>query len=543
MTIGPGWVFDDSPIADPHGRGERAVEFLRHLKHPKSTLPGKAFQLDPPFERIVRRIYGPSDENGDRLVRMVYLQVGKGSRKTSLAAALALLHTFGPERRPEGQNYVLAADKKQARVAFNEAMSIVREIPRVAGASRPVDSENRLVHPGSGSFFEAIASGGAKAHGRTPEFVLVDELWAHQNAATWEAMRENADKSDTSLIIVATTAGRGGEAPDYPVYEYAKRVQTGEVDDPTFLPIIFEASKEDPWDAEEIWHKVLPGLRYGYPSLKSLRTAVKRAKEIPAERAAFEQFKLGIRQDNSLSTFVPMDVFDKGKREPIDIEEMKGRRAIVAVDASTKIDLTAVLAAVEDDEGNYLVKCWGFVPESTARRRSDQDGVDYLRWAEEGWIKLTPGDEIDAKTVEDFLREIGGELEVEEYDFDPAYSQPIRGPLGDDGFPVAIMRQGWVTQSPALATLEGAIFAGKVKWDSPVLRWCMENVVINTDTAGNRTMHKGRSRDRIDLAVCLWMAISRLTAGDSSGSWWDTEEAEEAFGSDGDGFDIEEEDE
>ena len=105
------WIFDESPIPDPHGRGQRAVDFLKLLKHPKSPLPGKAFQLDPPFERIVRRIYGPSDEHGKRQVRTVYLQVGRGSRKTSLAAALALLHTYGPERVPKGANYVAAADR------------------------------------------------------------------------------------------------------------------------------------------------------------------------------------------------------------------------------------------------------------------------------------------------------------------------------------------------------------------------------------------------------------------------------------------------
>lgn len=30
----PAWVFDNSPIPDPLGHGERAVEFLRRLRHP-----------------------------------------------------------------------------------------------------------------------------------------------------------------------------------------------------------------------------------------------------------------------------------------------------------------------------------------------------------------------------------------------------------------------------------------------------------------------------------------------------------------------------
>lgn len=53
----PSWIADDSPIADPLGRGENMVRFLRMLRHPKNRAPGRPFQLDPWQERIVRRAY------------------------------------------------------------------------------------------------------------------------------------------------------------------------------------------------------------------------------------------------------------------------------------------------------------------------------------------------------------------------------------------------------------------------------------------------------------------------------------------------------
>lgn len=52
----PAWIYDGSPIDDPFGYGERAVTFLRRLKHPKSRAPKSAFTLDDWQERIVRRI-------------------------------------------------------------------------------------------------------------------------------------------------------------------------------------------------------------------------------------------------------------------------------------------------------------------------------------------------------------------------------------------------------------------------------------------------------------------------------------------------------
>ncbi|KIZ41433.1 MULTISPECIES: terminase TerL endonuclease subunit [Rhodopseudomonas] len=519
---GPAWISDASPIPDPLGRGQRAVDFLRLLKHPKSRLPGKAFQLDPPFERIVRAIYGPTDAHGARLVRVVYLQVGKGSRKTSLAAALALLHTYGPERLPRGANYVAAADKGQARVAFEEALGIVEAIPQLAGASRPVDSKNRLIHPKSGSFFEALSSDGRNAHARTPMFILVDELWAHRKADLWQALRTGATKAPGSLLIVATTAGRGNESPDYPIYEYAKKVQAGEIIDPSFLPIIFEADPADAWDSEETWSKVLPGLPYGYPDLPSMRQYAREAKERPADRAAFEQFYLGRRQENSLSPFVDMAVFDEGKAT-IDVEALAGRECWIAGDMSSTTDLSAVLACFPDGD-DFIVLCWAFVPADNLQARADRDGVPYPRWAKEGWIIPTPGGVIDYRLIESHIRNLCEKYEAREIAFDPAYATPVLAPLTDDGYPTLTMRQGWVTQSPALNIVERAVIGRNLKWNSPVLRWCVENVAIHTDSAGNRVMHKGKSRDRIDLAVTLWMALVRASAGDSNVSIYSTDE-------------------
>ena len=47
----------------------------------------------------------------------------------------------------------------------------------------------------------------------------------------------------------------------------------------------------------------------------------------------------------------------------------------------------------------------------------------------------------------------------------------------------------------------------------PVLRWNFANVQIETDKAGNRTMHKGKSGNKIDGAVACAMAVARAAIG------------------------------
>lgn len=189
---------------------------------------------------------------------------------------------------------------------------------------------------------------------------------------------------------------------------------------------------------------------------------------------------------------------------------------------STTTDLTAVVAAFRDADGVVSVLPHFFLPGDNLRDHADRDGVPYPEWAEQGFLTATPGNVIDYTAVTDYLRELCARFNVRELAFDPAYAQPVMSPLQADGLPVMTMRQGWVTQSPALNELERVILAGNFRHGGhPLLRWCFANVAIYTDSAGNRTMHKGKSTGRIDGAVASWMAVARAAANDNTASVWD----------------------
>jgi phage terminase large subunit-like protein len=170
------WIFDSTPLPDPHGKGERAVRFIKALRHPKSTLPKKQFQLDPWQERIVRRIYGDTLPNGQRRIKTVFMLIGRGNRKTTLAAAIELLHTVGPEREPRGLAVSIANDRDQARLTLDEMAGMIAAHPRLVEATRVQSTNNRITHEKSGAQYRAMSADAATAHGRTPNFAFVDEL-------------------------------------------------------------------------------------------------------------------------------------------------------------------------------------------------------------------------------------------------------------------------------------------------------------------------------------------------------------------------------
>lgn len=535
ITVGAG-----TNVPDPLGYGQRAVDFLRSLKHPKSRLPEKAFQLDAWQEAIVRKIYGPTDEHGNRIVRNVVIMLPRGNRKTSLGAALSLLHTDGPEATPNGEVIFAAADQKQAKIGFREVEGIISAggyMWRKGQASRRFDADkhvklqeyrNKIAFP-NGSFLEALSNDAGTQHGRTPVFALIDEIHAWKKRDLWDVIRTGLVKVPGSLSVVITTAGRGQDNIAFEVIDYARRVARGEIDDPATLPILFETNPEADWRDEAVWRAANPGMAHGYPDLYGLRQLAREAEHRPADRDAFRQLHLNVWLDYSEAPFVEMATYDEGKA-PVDLDDMEGEQepCWLGVDLSSNSDLTAVVACWGSPEEGYTVHPWLFCPEDNLRRRAERDGVPYPLWAEQGHIIPTRGNVVDFAAVEDHIRELCARFNVQEIAFDPHLARVMMSNLAEDGFPAVEMRQGWVTMAPAVKELERAIVGRKFRHGGhPTLRWHFSNIAIETDKAGNISFHKGKSKDRIDGAVACAMAIGRCMAGNSNRSSYD--DADENF--------------
>lgn len=530
----PEWIYDGSEIPDPLGHGERAVTFLRALRHPKSILPQRRFQLDPWQERIVRKIYGPRNPDGSRVVGRVALMLPRGARKTSLAAALALLHTIGPERRPGGEAVFAAADRKQAGIGFREAVGIIREDKRLASAVNVYDAHNapkKLLYRKEGSYLEVVSSDAGAQHGRTSGFVLADEIHVWKGRDLWEALTTGLEKIDDSLLVVASTAGRGQDTLAWEFFEDARQVARGAVDDPSILPILFEADRKDDWEDEALWHRVNPGLQYGYPSLKGFRAHAKRAQRSAGDRQSFKQLKLNIWLDASTDPFVDMDIYDEGAKG-YDIDDLRDEPCWLAVDLSSTIDLSVIVACWRVADG-YFVKPWFFCPEATVSQgdmpeleeddgvssREAASGAPYQAWADGGYITPTPGAVIDYAEIESRIVELCEEFNVQEVAFDPYRAQQVQQRIMALGLPAADFRQMPSLMMPAYMELERALLGGEFfHGGHPVLRHCFANVVVKRNDLGHVTKFtKPKQWLSIDGAVASAMAVARASAGDMGG--------------------------
>ncbi len=527
----PAWVFDNSPIDDPKGFGQDAVDFLRALKHPKSSAPGRRFQLYPPFERMTRRIYGPLDANGKRTVKTVFLMMGRGNRKTSHAAAWSLLHLIGPEALPGGQAIFAAYDRTQAGIGFREAVDIIRQDRRLMATTRiynakSPNSAKQIVNVRNGATLTVVSSDGAAQNGTTPAFVLIDEIHVWKDRELWETLDSGKVKvvEQNPLTIICTTAGRGQDGVGYELYEKALKVASGEIIDPTFLPILFQAEPGDDWEDEAVWEKANPGLPYGFINTDVLREQAEAAKTSPPARYQFQQYNLNIWMSASRDPLFDMENFDAGKVSGFDISELEHLQCFIGVDASRSGDLTAIVAAWRHPDGTISAYPWFYLPSEGLAEKARLEDLPYIQWQEEGFLDVIEGRTIEPGVIADKIIELCATYDVQEVVFDPSLAGPIIEKLMEHGINVLQQPQTNKAMHGPICDLERTVNGRRLRHSGhPILRHHLDSVVVkrSTGTSGLVTMHKGtRHTNHIDGAVAAAIAISRAAQGPKPLSPW-----------------------
>ncbi|HEX2527449.1 MAG TPA: terminase TerL endonuclease subunit [Geminicoccus sp.] len=524
---------DPALYPDPSGRAGRICGFVNRLRLWEGAHAGRRFDLHDWQTAIIRRIYGPTTESGGRQVRMAVIWIPRGNAKTTLASALALAHFLGPEAEPGGQIVMAAADRENAGIAFNSAHQFVQQDQVLAKRVRPIESRKTLLHPGTQGKMSAISTEAYSKHGLNVSFFLADEVHAWPAAEArklFGVVTDSMVKRTNPLTIVISTAGEGQGTLASDLWQYSHKVASGEIEDPTFAPIIFAADPVADWRDEAAWRSANPAIEAGFLSLEELRTKAKRIAHFPAEISSFKRFHLNIWTDGAAEPWVDLAVYDEA--EPMrPQQELLGQPCWVGVDLSSVEDLTAVVAVfpVEDEDGIrlYDIVPMFFLPEANIARKAEQDQADYLRWAEAGHLRLTPGNVVDYSAVLAWIDDLAEDHSVQEIAIDRWNSTAITTALQEAGFTVAAFGQGFASMAAPVKELKAALLSGRFRHGcNPVLRMCFGNVAAETDAAENEKLHKARSRGRIDGAVAAAMAVGRILANETGPSVYATQRPE-----------------
>src|SRR5262245_6130541 len=484
----------------------RAVEFFEEiLTFTIGEWMGRPFVLQPWQQAIVGNVFGWKRKDGRRRFREVFIYVPRKSGKTELAGGLGNLLTFA-DGEPAAHVYCAAADRDQARLVFNAAKTMVAAEPQLDSRARVL--VNSIVVTETSSALKVISAEAYSKHGVNAHGIIIDELHAQPNRELVDVLLTSTGARRQPLIIYITTADYDRESICNEKYDYACKVRDGVLNDPGFLPVIYEAKRDDDWTAPEVWAKANPNLGVSI-SMEYLERECKRAKESPAYENTFKRLHLNMRTEQDVRWF-SLEAWDACGKEKVDEGALAGRACYAGLDLSTTTDIAAFVMVFDDGDGGRILVPRFWIPADNALKRERKDRVPYQTWARQGLIDMTPGSVIDYDFIRAQINELGKKFEIREIALDRWNATQIATQLGGDGFELISYGQGFKDMTAPSKELEKLVVSGKLKHGAhPVLRWMASSVSVEMDAAGNLKPSKKKSTERIDGIVAAIMGLGR----------------------------------
>lgn len=428
------------------------------------------------------------DEDGYRN-RISLIGMPRKNGKSALGSLWGLYSLILGARGAEV--YSVAAEKEQARIVFADAKRMVEASPELSGITKLYRDAIEL--PKFGSVYRVLSAEAYSKEGLNPSATIFDELHAQPNRELFDVMQlAMGARGRFSTLIAITTAGTrtdqtGKDSIAYELYNYGKKVISGEIDDPSFFMAWWEAKAEADHRIEETWRQANPGFG-DICSAEDFASAVKRTPEAEFKIKRTNQWV------NTKNAWLPAGTWD-GLEETFEL--LPEDEYVLGFDGSWKNDSTALVAVImpreEDDPYRvFRVAHW------------EKD----FALDDDSWI--VDKNEVSKTVIEYFL----ANPNCREIVCDPSYWQDEMFQWAEAGMNVVEYPNTISRTVPATAKLFEAIMNGKLRHNGDAaLARHLDNCILKIDNQRGARITKDyrNPRLKIDLAIALLMAYDRAS--------------------------------
>lgn len=487
---------------------------------------GKAFVVLPWQAFIIGSLFGWKAADGFRRFRVAYIETGKGSGKSPLAAGIGL-YGLTSDGEARAEIYAAATKKDQAQILFRDAIAMVDQSPQLVGRlaiSGAKGKEWNLAHHKTGSFFRPIAADDGQS-GPRPHMALLDEIHEHKNNNVVEMMRAGTKYRQQALILMITNSGTDKHTVCWEYHDYGAKVCAMQKEDDSFFGFICALDThtdpllaDDPFRDEGCWEKVNPSLAYGIPGLKYLREQVTQARGMPSKESIVRRLNF-CQWTESANPWISGDVwFACQSPKPQPMSAYYGRSGVAGLDLSSTTDLTALVIALDPTEEDPVTRLLPFfwLPGDGLHLKEDKDRVPYLAWRDAGYLETLPGRAINKLALLQRLCKLCELFDLRAIAYDRWRIEDFKSQIENEGAslpPLVPFGQGFKDMAPAVEEFERKLLNKEIGHEgNPIMTWCMANAVTVSDAAGNMKLSKEQATGRIDGAVAGVMAIGSLNA-------------------------------
>ena len=468
---------------------------------------------------IIGSLFGWLREDGSRRYREAYIESGKGSGKSPLAAGVGL-YMLTADNEMRAEVYAAATRRDQAMILFRDAVAMVDLSPelnaRLLKSGRGERCYN-LAYLAKGSFFRPIASDSSGQSGPRPHCALIDEVHEHRDRTVIDIMQAGKKGRRQPLIFQITNSGVDRTSLCYEKHDYGAKVAARQLEDDAFFAYICALDEDDdPFEDSKCWIKANPSL--GVTIQKSyLDEQVRQARGMPSLESTVRRLNF-CQWVDAENPWISGEAWRSCETDELTIDDFRDSVVYGGLDLSGLRDLTALAVARRNDDGSVdaFVEFW--TPDETMLERARHDHVPYDAWVRKGHLFATPGKVIKydhaVKRLSQHLDTMGFEGIAYDsyrirYFMDELESAGVEMNMipHAQGFARSSESSLWMCRSIEL--IEQLIFDGKLRVVfNPCLRWNVSCAVIESDAKNNRMFRKRKQAGRrIDGIVALTMAV------------------------------------
>lgn len=464
-------------------------------------------------------------ETGFRRFRIAHVEIARGNAKSAMASQCAI-YMLALDNPNGNQISTVATKKDQARIVLDSARNMARKNQSFRKKTGVKVFAHSIIHQKSNSIVRALASEHSGLDGLNDVLAVCDELHAMKRD-TFDVIYSGMSKRADSLTLCITTAGSDVHSVGCSQSSYGKKVALGEVNDDQFFSVIYTLDEGDDWEDEKVWIKPNPNLGVSV-DITTLKAKVRKAQETPADinNIKIKHMNQWIAEAKA---FFDLAAWDKCYDPTLKIENFKGRPCRTGLDLASHIDITSLGAVFRENkntqnsitgkESTYAVFDRSYIPEDTARMEKNDLYDDCIK---NGFLIATKGAAINYDYIREECEAFAKDHRIIECLYDSWNATETAQKLSSKIEMVKIA-MNVANFSEPMKKLDAYIREGKIRHNgSPLLRWCLGNVVAVEDHNSNVYPRKSHVKLKIDPIIAILMALAGHLQDESVESVYET---------------------
>jgi len=490
---------------------EHCIKFMSYLRLWEDPWAGHPFIPDPWQQFLIWQMYGwrRGSATGSLRFNMIYLEIARKNGKTTLGAALEIYSAIASGVQG-AQVYSAATKRDQAKIPFNSAKNMIKATPGLGKIVKVKGLEIEV--PGTNSIMQPLSADYGSLDGLNSYFSLIDELHAHKSDQLVNVIKTSTGSRPSWQILEITTAGSNTEGVCYDHRKHSINVLQGAVEDDRWLAMIYTLDDEDSYKDPEVWIKANPSLGKA-KRIDYIEGEVKEAEARASYLNTVLRYDFNIWVGAS-KTWIKDAVYQDTVQDFTD-EEIKDLPAFGGLDIASTRDFTSLCLLFYDEDKDLLYRrSWFWIPEDTLEDRMERQLVNWAVWVKAGWIRCTPGNVQDDRTIARDIIKILADYNFKglSYDKYKAHAGIIQDLLSE-GIKLRMMPQGITYMSEPTKLLERLIYSKKqINDPNPVYRWQLGNVDLYMDANENVKVRKQASIDKVDGIVANINALAEWSS-------------------------------